>query len=86
MYLGGIFKLQSPTTYAIKPTDRGKDWNAKPQHLYTIKDFNVPKTSNECPEPSLDDENRLYKFDEVYSVDQTFHIQPVLRKCKIVKI
>lgn len=72
--------------YIRKLTDRSKDWNAQPQRFDAIKDFYVSKTSNECPEPSLDDENWLYEFDEVYSIDQIFHVHLVLRKRKIVKI
>jgi hypothetical protein len=44
-------------TYARKLTDCSKDWNAQPQRFDAIKDINVSKTGNECPEPSLDDEN-----------------------------
>ena len=73
-------------TYVRKLTDRSKDWNAQPQSFDAIKDFYVSKTSDECPEPSLYDENWLYEFDEVYSIDQTFHIYLVLWKRKVVKV
>lgn len=63
-----------------------QDWNAQPQCFDAIKNFHVSKTSNECSEPSLDDENWLYEFDEVYSMDQAFHVHLILRKRKIVKV
>ena len=73
-------------TYLRILTDRSKDWNAQPQCFDAIKDFHVSKTSNECSEPSLDDEHWLYEFDEVYSIDQAFHGHLILRKRKIVKV
>ena len=67
-------------------TDGREDRNAQPQSIYSIEDFNDSKVNNKYPEPSFDDENRLYKLEEVYSIDQRFQVYMILGKCKIVQI
>ena len=55
-------------------TDGREHWNAQPQCIYSIKDFNDSEVNNKYPVPSFDDENRLYELEEVYSIDHTFHV------------
>ena len=85
MYLGGVLDLQ-PLPYAREITDCSDHWNTQPQCLYSIKNSDILKISNKGPERGFDDEDRLYDFEDVYSIDQTFHVHSVLRKSKIVHV
>ena len=57
----------------------------QPCRLYSIKHLNISKTSNQFPKPEFSDEGRLYDFEDVYPINQTFHVQPVIGKCKVVE-
>lgn len=67
-------------------TNGSENWNAEPHCLYLIKDFNISKTSNKISKPHVDHEDRLYDFEDVYSMDQDFHVYAVIRKCKVVQV
>lgn len=85
MYLVGVLERQPRTPYAGELTYCSKDRNAQPLRLYLIKGFNISKASRKCPKSSFHEENRLDKFEDVYSIDQTFQIYTVIRKCKAVQ-
>lgn len=84
MYLCGILERQRAPIREL--TDSREDWNAQPQCIYLIQDSNDSKVSNKYPEPSFDDENRLYELEEVYSIDQTSHVNTIRRKSKMVHV
>ena len=84
MCLGGILGCQLYISCAIELTHRSEDWNAQPLRIYSIENFNISKASNKCMKRSFDDENALHKFEGVQSIDQTFQVQAVIRKCKVV--
>jgi hypothetical protein len=86
MYLGGRLEVQPLTPRTKEITSCCDDWNAQPNRLYSIKDSNILKISNKNSERGFDDEDRLYDFKEVYSIDQKFPVHPVLRKRKIVQV
>lgn len=69
---------------AIELTQGSEDWNAQPLRIYSIKNINISKASNKRMKRSFDDENALHKFEGVQSIDQTFQVQAVIRKCKVV--
>ena len=85
MYLGGILgsKLRMPCAREL--TYCSEDWNAEPQRVYNNV-FNMSKAGNKYLEPNLDDQNGLYKFEDVYSIHQTFQIRAVIGKCEIVQV
>ena len=61
-------------------------WDTQPCCIYSIKDLNISKVhSNECPKPHFGEESWLYNFENVYPIYQTFHVQPVIGKCKVVE-
>ena len=86
MYLGGILRCHPRIPCKRELTYCSEDWNAKPQRAYSNQGFNVSKACNKYLEPNLDDENGLYKFQNVYSVDQTFQVHAVIGKGKIVQV
>ena len=47
--------------------------------------MNISEASNKCPKPIVDGENGLYKLKEINTVNQTFDVHQVLRKCKVVQ-
>ena len=70
--------------YTREPTYCSEDRNTQPYRPYLINGFNISETSNKYPEAIVDDENRLYEFEDVYSIDQIFYVRPVIRKCEAV--
>ena len=86
MYLSGILGCEPHIPCARELTYCGEDWNAEPQRVYSHQGFNVSKACNKYPELILDYENRLYKFQEAYSIHQTFQVRAVIRKCEIVQV
>jgi hypothetical protein len=86
MYLGGISGCQLCMPRARELTYCSEDWNAEPQRAYSNQGLNVSKACNVYLEPSFDYENGLYKFEDVYSIDQTFQVCAVIGKCEIVQV
>ena len=68
MYLGGILGSQLRMPYARELTYCCEDWNGEPQRVYSNQGLNLSKACNKYPEPNLDDENGLCKFEGLYSI------------------
>ena len=51
-----------------------------------MQGFNLSKACNKYSELISYDENRLCKFEDVYSIHQTFQVRAVIRKCEIVQV
>ena len=84
MFLGEMLEHQPPMPYSRELTYCSEDWNTQPCRPHLINGFKISKTSNEYLEDIFDEESRLYKFEDVYSIDETFHVHPVIRKCEVV--
>ena len=82
--LVGTLERQLPMPYARELTYRSEDWNTQPCRPHLINGYNISKTSNKYPEAILDDENWLYEFEDVYSIDQTFYVRPIVGKSEVV--
>ena len=53
---------------------------------FKTSSFKVSKAINERSESGFDDENLLYKFEEVYSINQTFRVLAIIGKCEEVQV
>ena len=63
-----------------------EDRNTQPECVSFIKGFKVSKARDTYPEHSFDDENRLCKFKDIYSIHQTFQMHAVIGKCEAVQV
>ena len=87
MYLGGGTLERQPRILCSRELAYcSEDWNGQPIWMYSINAFNISKVCDICPESIFNDEDRLYKFEDVYSIDQTFQVRAVIGKCKAVQV
>ena len=87
MYLGsGILGRQLCMPCSRERAYCSENWNAQPQCIDSIKAFDISKACDICPEPSFEDESRLCKFEDVYSIHQAFQVRAVIGKCEKVQV